>query len=40
MPMDGAQSKEELYQMVNDPRYKSDVGYRNKVEKLFNSTFQ
>ena len=40
MPMDGTQSKEELYQMVNDPRYKADAGYRNKVERLFNSTFQ
>lgn len=40
MQLDGAPSKDELYQMVNDPRYKSDTGFRNKVEKLFNSTFQ
>jgi hypothetical protein len=32
---DGAPSKDELYQMVADPKYKSDPAFRNKVEKLF-----
>lgn len=35
MPVEGAPSKEELYQMVNDPKYKTDAGYRQKVEKMF-----
>lgn len=35
-PMDGAPSKEELYQMVADPKYKTDAAYRQKVERLFN----
>ena len=34
-PMEGAPSKEELYQMVNDPKYKTDVAYRQKVERMF-----
>lgn len=34
-PMEGALSKEELYQMVGDPKYKTDAAYRQKVEKLF-----
>lgn len=34
-PLDGAPSKEELYQMVNDPKYKTDAAYRQKVERLF-----
>jgi hypothetical protein len=33
--MDGAPSKEELYQMVADPKYKTDAAYRQKVERLF-----
>ena len=32
---EGAPSKEELYQMVGDPKYKTDAAYRQKVEKLF-----
>lgn len=40
MPVEGAPSKEELYQMVADPRYKTDNAYRTKVEKLFLNTFQ
>ena len=32
---DGAPSKDELYQMVADPKYKTDAAYRQKVEKLF-----
>jgi len=39
MPIDGAPSKDELYQMVNDPKYKTDVAYRQKVEKMFAQTF-
>jgi len=35
MPQDGAPSKDELYQMVNDPKYKTDAAYRQKVERLF-----
>ena len=34
-PVDGAPSKEELYAMVGDPRYKSDQAYRQKVERMF-----
>jgi len=34
-PLEGAPSKEELYQMVGDPKYKSDAAYRQKVERLF-----
>lgn len=33
--LDGAPSKEELYGMVNDPKYKTDAAYRQKVERLF-----
>ncbi|CAB4153793.1 hypothetical protein UFOVP628_24 [uncultured Caudovirales phage] len=38
--LEGAPSKDELYQMVNDPKYKSDPGYRQKVEKMFQATFR
>ena len=34
-PIDGAPSKEELYAMVADPKYKSDTAYKQKVERLF-----
>jgi hypothetical protein len=34
-PMEGAPSKEELYAMVGDPKYKTDAAYRQKVERLF-----
>lgn len=37
MPLDGAPSREELMQMVGDPKYKTDAAYRQKVEKLFNT---
>jgi hypothetical protein len=37
-PMDGAPSKDELYQMVADPKYKTDAAYRQKVERLFAKT--
>ena len=40
MPLEGAPSKDELYQMVQDPRYKSDPAYRTKVEKMFQATFK
>lgn len=33
--MEGAPSKEELYAMVNDPKYKTDAAYRQKVERMF-----
>lgn len=39
-PIDGAPSKDELYQMVGDNRYQTDPAYRKKVEKLFAQTFQ
>lgn len=39
-PIDGAPTKEELYQMVGDPRYKTDPAYRQKVEKLFQRVMQ
>ena len=34
-PMEGAPSKEELYQMVGDPKYKTDAAFRQKVERMF-----
>lgn len=39
-PLDGAPSKEELYNMVNDPKYKTDAAYRQKVERLFQQYVQ
>jgi hypothetical protein len=38
-PIDGAPTDQELQQMVGDPRYQTDVGYRQKVEKLFNQRY-
>lgn len=38
-PLDGLPSKEELDQMVGDPRYKSDASYRKKVEGLFQRVY-
>lgn len=38
-PVEGAPSKDELYQMVADPKYKTDPSYRTKVEKLFAQNF-
>jgi hypothetical protein len=38
-PLDGAPSKDELYQMVSDPRYQTDASYRQKVERMFNQAF-
>lgn len=39
-PLDGSKSKDELYQMVADPRYQTDIAYRNKVQRLFEETIQ
>lgn len=39
-PIEGAPSKDELYQMVADPRYKTDAAYRQKVEKMFQATIR
>ena len=38
-PVEGAPSKDELYQMVADPRYSSDPSYRAKVERAFAQNF-
>jgi len=38
-PVEGAPSRDELYQMVADPKYKTDPAYRTKVEKLFAQNF-
>lgn len=38
-PIEGAPSKDELYAMVGDPRYKTDPAYRKKVESLFAQAF-
>jgi hypothetical protein len=35
VPIEGAPSKEELYQMVADPKYQTDAAYRQRVEKMF-----
>ena len=35
-PIEGTPSKEELYAMVGDPKYKTDAAYRQKVERMFN----
>lgn len=39
VPVEGAPSKDELYAMVGDPKYKTDPSYRAKVEKLFAQNF-
>ena len=39
VPADGAPSKDELYQMVADPKYKTDPAFRAKVERLFHQNF-
>lgn len=38
-PVDGAPSKDELYAMVGDPKYKTDPAFRSKVERMFAQTF-
>ena len=40
MPPSNAPSKDELYQMVADPKYKTDPAFRQKVERMFASSFQ
>jgi len=37
--VDGAASKQELYEMVADPKYKSDPAFRRKVEEQFARAF-
>jgi hypothetical protein len=39
VPVEGQPSKDELYQMVADPKYKEDPAYRAKVERMFAQTF-
>lgn len=39
VPVEGAPSKDELYQMVADPRYNTDPSYRAKVERAFAQNF-
>jgi hypothetical protein len=39
-PIEGAPTQEELYQMVADPKYKTDPAYRQKVEKLFHQVMK
>lgn len=39
-PNENAPSKDDLYQMVADPRYKTDAAYRQKVEKMFQATIR
>ena len=39
VPVEGAASKDELYQMVADPKYQSDPVYRAKVERMFAQHF-
>jgi len=36
---EGLPTKEELYEMVGKPEYKTDVQYRNKVQKMFKQRF-
>ena len=38
-PVEGAPSKDELYEMVKDPRYQTDASYRAKVERAFQQNF-
>lgn len=39
VPMEGSPSKDELYAMVGDPKYKTDPAYRAKVQKMFEANF-
>lgn len=38
-PAEGMPSRDELYQMVGDPKYKTDSAYRQKVERMFQQSF-
>ena len=37
--MDGMPSQDELYEMVADPKYKTDPAFRRKVEEQFSRAF-
>ena len=37
--MDGMPSKDELYEMVADPKYKTDPAFRREVEQKFARAF-
>lgn len=39
-PLEGTMSKADLYQMVQDPKYKTDAAYRQKVEKMFQANIR
>ncbi|MEY4338104.1 MAG: hypothetical protein RL680_999 [Actinomycetota bacterium] len=39
-PLDGTPSKDELYSMVNDKRYREDPTFRKKVERMFEQTIK
>jgi len=39
IPVEGAPSKDELYDLVKDPKYQTDATYRAKVEKAFAQNF-
>ena len=39
-PLEGTPSKDELYSMVNDKRYREDPVFRQKVEKMFEQTIR
>lgn len=39
MQVEGITSKQDLYDMVQDPRYKTDPKFRREVEKKFNDAF-
>lgn len=36
---EGLPTKEELYEMVGKPEYKTDIAFRNKVQKMFKQRF-
>jgi hypothetical protein len=38
-PIDGAPTKEELQQLVADPKYQTDPAYRQKVERAFQQVY-
>jgi hypothetical protein len=38
-PVDGVPSKEELQQLVADPKYQTDPSYRAKVERAFQQVY-
>lgn len=40
VPLEGMPSREELDQMVGDPRYQTDPAYRKKVERMFEAVYR